>query len=178
MTPYIRRLNETARTMDPSRPTKCRASDQNGGINFITDLIVWRQDVGWRRGSTDDDRMARPVAKNWSHLRSGVLLRRQRDSSGHKSGTAQSEPRSNWMPEENQTRFHEQYAKTSRTTRFSGAWINNMFDYGSRRPYGINGAGLVTPNRREKGRLLVQGDVERRRADAAFVDKTAASARL
>lgn len=53
VTPYIRRLNETARTMDPSRPTVA-CSDQNGDINFITDLIVWQQDVGWRRGSTDD----------------------------------------------------------------------------------------------------------------------------
>ena len=49
VTPYIRRLNETARTMDPSRPTVA-CSDQNGDINFITDLIVWQQDVGWRRG--------------------------------------------------------------------------------------------------------------------------------
>ena len=56
------------------------------------------------------------------------------------------------MPEEKQTRFHEEYAKNLQNdSLFWGAWIDNMFDYGSsRRPYGINGAGLVTLNRRDK----------------------------
>ena len=151
VTPYIRRLNETARTMDPSRPTVA-CSDQNGDINFITDLIVWQQDVGWRRGSTDDVIVWRDqLQKNWSHLRSGVCYGGS-GFLGHKSYTAQSEPRSNWMPEEKQTRFHEEYAKNLQNdSLFWGAWIDNMFDYGSsRRPYGINGAGLVTLNRREK----------------------------
>ena len=151
VTPYIRRLNETARTMDPSRPTVA-CSDQNGDINFITDLIVWQQDVGWRRGSTDDVIVWRDqLQKNWSHLRSGVCYGGS-GFLGHKSYTAQSEPRSNWMPEEKQTRFHEEYAKNLQNdSLFWGAWIDNMFDYGSsRRSYGINGAGLVTLNRREK----------------------------
>lgn len=150
VTPYIRRLNEAARAMDPSRPTVA-CSDQNGDINFITDLIVWQQDVGWRRGSTDDVIVWRDqLQKNWSHLRSGVCYGGS-GFLGHKSYTAQAEPRSNWMPEEKQTRFHEEYAKNLQSdSLFWGVWIDNMFDYGSsRRPYGINGAGLVTLNRRE-----------------------------
>ena len=55
------------------------------------------------------------------------------------------------MPEERQTRFHEEYAKNLQNdSLFWGTWVNNMFDYGSaRRPYGINGEGLVTLDRRE-----------------------------
>ena len=151
VTPYLRRLNDTAHEMDRSRPTVA-CSDQNGGINFITDLIVWRQDVGWRKGSTDDVTVWRnQLQKNWSNLRSGVCYGGS-GFIGHKSYTAQAAPRSNWMPEERQTRFHEEYAKNLQNdSLFWGTWINNMFDYGSaRRPYGINGAGLVTIDRRER----------------------------
>lgn len=149
--PYLRRLNDTAHAMDRSRPTVA-CSDQNGGLNFITDLIVWRQDVGWRKGSTDDVAVWRnQLQKNWSNLRSGVCYGGS-GFIGHKSYTAQAAPRSNWMPEERQTRFHEEYVKNLQNdSLFWGTWINNMFDYGSaRRPYGINGEGLVTIDRRER----------------------------
>ena len=151
VTPYLRRLNDTAHEMDRSRPTVA-CSDQNGGINFITDLIVWRQDVGWRKGSTDDVAVWRnQLQKNWSNLRSGVCYGGS-GFTGHKSYTAQAAPRSNWMPEERQTRFHEEYVKNLQNdSLFWGTWINNMFDYGSaRRPYGINGEGLGTIDRRER----------------------------
>ena len=151
VTPYLRRLNDTAHAMDRSRPTVA-CSDQNGGINFITDLIVWRQDVGWRKGSTDDVAVwHNQLQKNWSNLRSGVCYGGS-GFIGHKSYTAQAAPRSNWMPEERQTRFHEEYVKNLQNdSLFWGTWINNMFDYGSaRRPYGINGEGLVTIDRRER----------------------------
>ena len=151
VTPYLRRLNDTAHAMDRSRPTVA-CSDQNGGLNFITDLIVWRQDVGWRKGSTDDVAVWRnQLQKNWSNLRSGVCYGGS-GFIGHKSYTAQAAPRSNWMPEERQTRFHEEYMKNLQNdSLFWGTWINNMFDYGSaRRPYGINGEGLVTIDRRER----------------------------
>ena len=151
VTPYLRRLNDTAHAMDRSRPTVA-CSDQNGGLNFITDLIVWRKDVGWRKGSTDDVAVWRnQLQKNWSNLRSGVCYGGS-GFIGHKSYTAQTAPRSNWMPEERQTRFHEEYVKNLQNdSLFWGTWINNMFDYGSaRRPYGINGEGLVTIDRRER----------------------------
>ena len=151
VTPYLRRLNDTAHAMDRSRPTVA-CSDQNGALNFITDLIVWRQDVGWRKGSTDDVAVWRnQLQKNWSNLRSGVCYGGS-GFIGHKSYTAQAAPRSNWMPEERQTRFHEEYVKNLQNdSLFWGTWINNMFDYGSaRRPYGINGEGLVTIDRRER----------------------------
>lgn len=149
VTPYLRRLNETAHALDPSRPTAA-CSDQDGGINFITDLIVWRQDVGWRRGSTDDLKVWRDLLqKNWSHLRSAVSYGGE-GFPGQKRYTAMSAPRANWKPEEDQTRFHEEYARNLQDdSLFWGVWIANMFDYGSaRRPYGVNGEGLVTLDRR------------------------------
>lgn len=150
VTPYLRRLNETARMMDPSRPTVA-CSDQDGALNFITDLIVWKQSVGWRRGTTDDVIVWRDqLQKNWSHLRSAVCYGGQ-GFLGHKSYTSQDEPRTNWFPEEKQTRFHEEYARNLQNdSLFWGVWIESLFDYGSsRRPYGMNGSGLITLNRRE-----------------------------
>lgn len=149
-TPYLNKLNGAAHALDPSRPTVA-CSDQDGNINFVTDLIVWRQDVGWRKGKADDVTVWRDqLQKNWSHLRSGICYGGS-GFIGHKSYTAQAAPRSNWMPEERQTRFHEEYARNLQNdSLFWGTWINNMFDYGSvRRPYGVNGAGLVTLDRRE-----------------------------
>lgn len=147
--PYLRKLNDTAHAMDPSRPTVA-CSDQNGDLNFVTDLIVWRQDVGWKKGSTDDVAIWRDqLRKNWSHLRSGVAYGGS-GFIGHKSYTAQAESRVNWAPENRQTRFHEEYARNLQgDTLFWGVWLNNMYDYGSaRRPYGLNGSGLVTLDRR------------------------------
>ena len=149
--PYLQQLNRTAHAMDPSRPTVA-CSDQNGDLNFVTDLIVWRQDIGWKRGSTDDVVVWRDqLRKSWSHLCSGVTYGGS-GFLGHKSYTAQAAPRSNWMPEENQTRFHEEYARNLRgDSLFWGVWIENMFDYGSaRRPYGVNGKGLVTIDRQQR----------------------------
>lgn len=150
VTPYLRRLNDTAHEMDPSRPTVA-CSDQDGALNFVTDLIVWKQTVGWQRGSTDDVIVWRDqLKKNWSYLRSAVCYGGP-GFLGHKSYTAQEEPRSNWLPEDRQTRFHEEYARNLQNdSLFWGVWIESLFDYGSaRRAYGVNGAGLVTLNRRE-----------------------------
>lgn len=146
---FIRRLNEAAHALDPSRPTVA-CSDQNGDINFVTDLVVWQQNVGWDRGSTDDVTLWRDrLRQNWSHLRSGVAYGGN-GIPGHTCYTSQNEPRSNWLPEERQTRFHEEYARNLQNdSLFWGVWINNMFDYGSaRRPYGLNCEGLVTLDRR------------------------------
>lgn len=148
---YIRRLNDEAHQLDPSRPTVA-SSDQNGSLNFITNLIVWRQDVGWAKGSPDDLGIWRAqLQKSWSHLHNAIEYGGE-GFIGHKSYTAQAEPRSNWKPEERQTRFHEEYARNLQNdSLFWGVWIDNMFDYGSaRRPYGLNAQGLITQNRRDK----------------------------
>lgn len=168
MAPYIRRLNDTAHAMDPSRPTVA-LSDQDGEINFVTDLIVWKQTVGWNRGTTDDVAVWRDqLRRSWSHLRSGVSYGGS-GFIGHKSYTAQSEPRANWMPEDRQTRFHEEYARNLQSdSLFWGMWIDNMFDYGSyRRPTGERRrAGNLRPPRLQGCLLPLPGHVEPPESDA------------
>lgn len=149
VTPYIRTLNDAAHAMDRSRPTVA-CSDQNGDINFITDLIVWQQNVGWDRGSACDVRLwSELLRKNWSHLRSGVCYGAE-GMTAHRNFETISTVRTNWLPENRQTQFHEEYARNlDRDSLFWGVWINNMFDFGSaRRPYGVNSSGLVSLDRR------------------------------
>lgn len=149
--PYIRRLNDAAHCMDPTRPTVA-CSNQDGSINFITDLIVWQQDVGWEKGSPDDVSVWRNLLRrNWSHLASGVCYG-QPGFPAHQYNAVPPVSRTNWIPEQRQSRFHEAYAKNLESdSLFWGQWVNNLFDYGSsRRPYGINGSGLMTQDRRER----------------------------
>lgn len=148
--PYLRTLNDAAHAMDASRPTTA-CSDRNGEINSVTDLIVLRQTVGWNGGTPDDLYVWRAqLQKSWSTLRVAVAYGGE-GFIGHRRGTAKSNVQSNWLPEERQTRFHEGYARVLQNdSLFWGLWIDNMFDFGSaRRPYGINGEGLVTIDRRE-----------------------------
>lgn len=151
MIDFLKRLNEQAHRLDPTRPTVA-CSDQDGAINFITDLIVWRQEVGWQRGSAADlDLWRDQLATNWSHLHSAISY----GGEGFLGMTQQRMQRLREQPllsEERQTRFHEAYCKQlDGDTLFWGIWIENLFEYGAaRRPYGIDGHGLVTLNRREK----------------------------
>lgn len=148
--PYLKRLRAAARELDPTRPSVA-CSDQDGQINFVPDLIVWHQAVGWRKGKTDDVVVWRDLLqKNWSHLRSAICYGGA-GMIGHTSYAARSMPETNWQPEQAQTRFHEEYAHhLEGDSLFWGTWIANLFDYGSsRRPYGENCEGLVTLDRRD-----------------------------
>lgn len=146
----IRNLNTEAKRLDPKRLTVA-CSDQDGPINFITDLIAWRQDVGWHRGSTSDLQLWRDQLKaNWGHLGSAVTY----GGEGFLGMTARTtqQQRTNLPTEERQTRFHEEYSRQLEAdSLFWGMWVENMFEYGSaRRPYGLNANGLITLDRREK----------------------------
>lgn len=149
--PYIRRLHREAHELDPSRPTVA-VSDQNGGINFITDLIVWRQDVGWQRGKPADLAVwFEQLKKDWMHLCSAIEYGGE-GFFGHRNAATQLRPSANRLPEERQTLFHEEYARQLQSDSLLwGVWVEDMFDHGSaRRPYGISGQGLVTLDRRNR----------------------------
>ena len=146
---YLRELHATARRLDPSRPTVA-CSDQDGEVNFITDLIVWRQDVGWSKGTPDDLTVWRDqMQRDWSHLRSAIAYGGC-GIPGHREQLNRLVPDPNCMPEERQTRFHEEYSRNLQNdSLFWGVWIDNLFDYGSARyPCGVDGKGLVTFDRR------------------------------
>ncbi len=119
VTPYLGKLNAAAHALDPSRPTVA-CSDQDGNINFITDLIVWRQDVGWRKGTTDDVTVWRDqLQKGWSHLRSGICYGGS-GFIGHKAIRHRRHPARTGCPRSVRLTSTSSMPKTSRTTRFSG----------------------------------------------------------
>lgn len=172
--PYIRRLDSEAKALDPSRPTVA-CSDQDGEINFITTLIVWQQNVGWNRGSTNDlIRWKELLTKNWSHLKSGVSYGGQ-GLLGHKLYSNTNILNGDCLPEDRLTRFHEGYVRNlGNDSLFWGRWVNSMFDYGSvRRPYGVNAGGLVDLNHRDKKDIyyLYRAVWNKRRATLHLADK-------
>lgn len=149
-TPYITKLDNAARTLDPTRLTVA-CSDQDGVLNFLTDLIVWRQSVGWEHGTPDDLAVwSDQMRSSWSHLRSAVCYGGSGFLGQQSLAALQDVMPADWAPEERQTRFHEGYARmVDADSLFWGVWVANLFDYGSvRRPYGINAEGLVTLDRR------------------------------
>ena len=143
---YVKRLKETAVQLDPSRPTVA-CSNRNGDLNFVSDLIVWRQNIGWERGLLSDvGRWCEQLRDGWSHLASGVAYGNEGDTEirqevADRTLGADSEAR--------QTEFHEEYADAvCDNEQFWGVWLNSLADYASdRRSDGVMNTGLVTADR-------------------------------
>ena len=150
---YVRQLNSTAKTLDPSRATVA-CSNQDGDINFITDLIVWQQSLGWERGLIDDVKVwSDKLHSEWSLLCSAVAYGEggsidQQTSLPLKSG----EIDMRWLPEQWHTALHEGYANILEgDEKFWGIWINNMYEFGSvRHNDGISRTGLITFDHKDK----------------------------
>ena len=150
---YVKKLNSTAKQLDASRPTVA-CSNQDGDINFVSDLIVWQQDLGWERGAFDDLKLWRDgLSKDWSNLRSSVAYGEsgsidQQTDVAMKPATIDER----WLPERWHTEFHEQYAqRLAQDSLFWGVWVNNMFDFGSvRHNDGISRKGLVSFDRKDQ----------------------------
>lgn len=150
---YITKLNMSVKREDPSRLTVASSND-DGEINFITDLISWDHHFGWREGVPSDIQIwKRQLQLNWSNLKSAVSY-----SAGasiyHQSDTlAKPVFLSNWHPERWQTYLHEEYYKYLKNDNFWGMFVGNMFDYGAAgrvwgEGNGINDYGIVTFDRR------------------------------
>lgn len=150
---YVKKLNSTAKQLDATRPTVA-CSNQDGDINFVSDLIVWQQDLGWERGAFDDLKLWRDgLSKDWSNLRSSVAYGEsgsidQQTDVAMKPATIDER----WLPERWHTEFHEQYAqRMAQDSLFWGVWVNNMFDFGSvRHNDGISRKGLVSFDRKDQ----------------------------
>lgn len=146
---YIRELDARAKAADASRPTVA-CSNRNGDINFITDLIVWQQNVGWERGMFSDVRLWNSqLSKNWSHLASGATWGEQGDIDVQEENPSRTSPLSALCPEGRQTAQHEEYAAAlCGDSLFWGVWINSLADYASdRHADGTVNTGLVTADR-------------------------------
>lgn len=151
--PYIRELNSLAKQLDPSRPTVA-VSNQDGDINFITDLIVWHQTLGWQTGDVQDVQVWKEQLRDgWSNLRSGLTYSAGGSPQHQDSLTVRPRLDRNWHPERWQTIFHESYMRTAgNDPLFWGIVAGNMFDFGSVRQAYIDGStvndhGLVSYDR-------------------------------
>lgn len=150
--PYLKRLNQVAHEMDPSRPTLA-TSNQDGELNFITDAIAWHQQLGWERGRGEDISLwIGQMAEKWSHLASAIHYSAEGFIHQQPDSYQKPEPYTLELPERRQSRFHELYlAELSKDTTalLWGHWVEGLSDYGSaRREDGVNGSGLVSFDRR------------------------------
>lgn len=145
--PYIKELNDLAHTLDNTRKT-VGCSNQDGAINFATDLVALRQSVGWYRGNFDDVSVwCHQLSSNkaWENLRYAVSYGEEGASSQQCDIVERAERNTRHLPERRQRIMHERYASiVSDADIFWGVWIDNMFDYSSaRRPYAMNYSGVV-----------------------------------
>lgn len=154
VTGYIGELNDLAHSLDSSRKT-VGCSDADGAINLITDLIVFRQSVGWSKGHPSDVAVWCSQLggnKMWSRLRYGVCYGEEGSRSQQVDELKRAERGSLSLPERRHTELHECYSEILASSQmFWGLWLNNMFDYASaRRAYGLNQSGVVEFDHRTK----------------------------
>ena len=149
---YIRKLNTTAKKLDATRPTVAM-SNQDGDINFVTDLIVWQQAVGWESGEiTDLDLWQGALRTNWNHLRQAVCYG---ESSNPARGLGVVKYNSTAAARARQQKFHEGYSRLVDEDLFWGVWLNSMFDMGSvRYVRGVRNSGLVAGDHKNKRDLF------------------------
>ena len=169
---YIRKLNSTAKKLDASRPTVAM-SNQDGEINFITDLIVWQQAVGWESGEiTDLDLWQGALRSNWNHLRQAVCY--GESSNGVRFSNAVATAGNTIEAKARQQRFHEGYSHLVDEELFWGVWLNSMFDMGSARYVrGVRNSGVVAGDHKSRKNLfyLYKSQWNRRQPTLHITDK-------
>ena len=144
---YVKELNELAHKIDPTRLT-AGCSNTDGDINFITDIAVLRQNVGWQKGQADDVAVwCRQLAskREWRTAHFGVCYGEEGATEHTAERITRAQRGTRYLPARRQTYMHERYHTIIDSMgNFCGVWLNNMFDYASaRRPYSLNRSGLV-----------------------------------
>ncbi|MEF9949638.1 MAG: glycoside hydrolase family 2 TIM barrel-domain containing protein [Mucinivorans sp.] len=151
---FLKILNEQAKEEDPNRLT-VGASNQDGALNFVTDLIGFNMYLGWYGGiPADIGAWGASVRKDFPKLKVGISEYGAGASIyQHQDSLLKPIANSYWHPEEWQAYFHEQYWKvTASKNYFWGTFVWNMFDFGAAHRtegtrVGINDKGLVTFDR-------------------------------
>ena len=151
---YVKELNELAHKIDPTRLT-AGCSNTDGDINFITDIAVLRQNVGWQKGQADDVAVwCRQLAskREWRTAHFGVCYGEEGATEHTAERITRAQRGTRYLPARRQTYMHERYHTIIDSMgNFCGVWLNNMFDYASsRRPYSLNRSGLVEYDHRTK----------------------------
>ena len=156
-TDYIRTLHSLTKRLDPTRLTS-GWSNQDGEINFVTDLIVWSHSFGWMNGLPGDISVWQEQLHSvpeWNALHSAVSYKCG-GNIFHQSDTLEKPlASSSWHPERWQTHFHETYLTSlSDDEHFWGIFVDGLFDYASvdthRSAGGVCDMGLVSFNRQAR----------------------------
>ncbi len=160
-TQLLQEITNSTRETDPTRLIVA-ASNHNGDLNSIPDLISWRQSLGWNRGNvTDISLWSSHIHTKWSNFKSSVTygeggsIRHQNMGRTRNDYAAQDNMHTiqlfdrtqpDWFPESGNTRLHETYSQSLLSdTRFWGVWLCSMFDYRTQRnSNGENSNGMVT----------------------------------
>ena len=171
---YIRKLNTTTKKLDASRPTVA-VSNQDGDINFITDLIVWQQATGWQSGETSDLEIWQGALRtSWNHLRQAVCYGESSNGVRYGDIGAAKEVSNVAEVQARQQRFHEEYSRQIDEELFWGVWVNSMFDMGSSRYVrGVRNSGVVAGDHKSCKDLfyLYKSQWNRRKGTLHIVDK-------
>ena len=169
---YIRKLNSAAKKLDVTRPTVA-ISNQDGDINFITDLIVWQQSVGWDKGDVSDlELWQNALRTNWNHLRQAVCY--GESSNPARFGDASKTTCAIAVAQARQQKFHEGYTRWIDEDFFWGVWLDSMFDLGSTRYVrGVRNSGVIAGDHTTRKNLfyLYKSQWDRRTPTLYIVDK-------
>ncbi|MFI3286954.1 MAG: glycoside hydrolase family 2 TIM barrel-domain containing protein [Rikenellaceae bacterium] len=129
---YIKLLNSTVKDSSGGR-LSVGASNQDGDINFVTDLIGFNLYLGWEEGQPEDfEGWADGVRSQWSRLRVGLS---EYGAGGsiyqHESTPTRPNYRGAWHPEEWQTYLHHTYLKRIESSgQFWGTFASSLSDWG------------------------------------------------
>ncbi len=151
--PYVKELNALAKKEDPSRYTVC-TSNQDGDLNFITDLVLWQHRFGWKEGQPGDlTTWLDYLHRSWGKLSSAVSY--GAGGSIYDQCDSLSRPDiAGAHPERWQTHVHEQsWSCVKNDRQLWAVVIDNLFDYGASgrnrgRGPGVNDFGLVSFDRK------------------------------
>lgn len=154
---YVKELHALSHLEDPSRITVA-ASNQEGDLNELTDIIAWNKYFGWYGGDPSSigkwaDRKHQEIPNmpiGVSEYGAGASLYHQQEE------LIQPAPNSYWHPENWQTHFHEgHWIAIDQRPFIWGSFIWNLFDFGAAHRIegevpGKNDKGLVTFDRKDK----------------------------
>ena len=151
---YLRELHSLCKRLDPNRFTS-GWSNQDGDINFVTDLIVWSHNLGWMEGNPSDIKVWQEqlhLVPEWASLHSAVSYKCGGNIFHQSDNLQKPLATSSWHPERWQTLFHETYIDAlSDDNHFWGLFVDGLFDYASvdahRAAGGVNDMGIVSFNR-------------------------------
>lgn len=129
---FVKQLQDTIRDIDEDRLTVA-ASNQDGDLNFVTDLIGFDQFMGWSSGMPSDiDGWGKQLRSDWPKLKGGL----SQYGAGaniyqHQDSLQKPQVDGPWHPEAWQTHLHEEYwSVISGKSYFWGTFVWSMFDFG------------------------------------------------